>query len=285
MSGAFARELDVATRAAIEAGAAAMRHYGTASATRKAGGSPVTEADHAANEVLLRRLAEAFPADGLLSEESNDSARRLGARRVWIIDPLDGTMEFLAQNGEFAIMVGLAVDGRAVAGVVYLPAEAVLLRAAEGAGAWQRGQETAGDGGPWRRLAPHPAAPPLRLVGSRSHADPFLERLADRLGTGDVRPSGSVGVKCSLIARGERDLYVHPVSHLNEWDTCAPEIVLREAGGTVLDCLGSELRYNKEQTVQPHGILACGPGAEHAIPVVTRLYEERTAGAAENGKR
>lgn len=279
MSAGFETELEHATGAALAAGAAAMRHYGSASATRKAGGSPVTEADHAANDIILARLGEAFPRDPVLSEESRDSPARLRARRVWIIDPLDGTKEFLAQNGEFAVMIGLALDGRASAGVMYLPARGLLFRAAAGAGAWLRAGAEPG----WERLEPPPATPPLRLVGSRSHADPFLAELASRLATRDVRPSGSVGVKCSLIARGERDLYVHPVSHLSEWDTCAPEVVLREAGGTVLDCLGSPLRYNKERPVQPHGILACGPGAERAIPVVTELYEARRAGAARSG--
>lgn len=279
MSADFEAELEHATGAALLAGAAAMRHYGSASASRKAGGSPVTAADHAANDVILARLGDAFPRDPILSEESRDSSDRLRARRVWIVDPLDGTKEFLAQNGEFAVMIGLAVDGGAAAGVMYLPARNMLFRAAAGGGAWVRAGAEAG----WERLAPAPAAGPLRLVGSRSHADPFLDELASRLGTRDVRPSGSVGVKCSLVARGERDLYVHPVPHLSEWDTCAPEVVLREAGGTVLDCRGSPLRYNKEIPVQPDGILACGPGAERAIPVATELYEARRARPARAG--
>ncbi len=274
----LATELEVAVAAAREAGAAAMRHYGSASAKRKAGGSPVTAADHAANDAILARLAREFPADAVLSEESRDSGDRLSATRVWIVDPLDGTKEFLAQNGEFAVMIGLASDGAAIAGVLFLPARDTLYRAARGRGAWRAG----GEGG-WTRLRPADAREPLRLVGSRSHADPFLSELARRLDTDDVAASGSVGVKCSLIAEGRRDLYVHPVSHLNEWDTCAPEILLREAGGTVLDCLGSPLRYNKEAPVQPHGILACGPGAERVIPVVTEQYERRRRDRAASG--
>lgn len=264
-------ELEVAAEAARAAGAAAMRHYGSVSVARKAGGSPVTAADHAANDAILDRLAREFPSDAVLSEESRDSAARLEAARVWIVDPLDGTKEFLAQNGEFAVMIGLALDGAAVAGALYLPARGSSYRAARGQGAWRR----EGSAGGWTRLHPPRAGELLRLVGSRSHSDPFLTELARRLGTDDVTASGSVGVKCSLIAEGERDLYVHPVSYLSEWDTCAPEVLLREARGTVLDCLGSPLRYNKEAPVQPHGILACGPGAERAIPVVTEQYERR----------
>ncbi|HUG02182.1 MAG TPA: 3'(2'),5'-bisphosphate nucleotidase CysQ [Longimicrobiales bacterium] len=272
-TGRWAGEVEVAVAAAREAGVAAMAHYGNVSATRKAGGSPVTAADHAANDAILERLAREYPADAVLSEESSDSSARLGAARVWIVDPLDGTKEFLAQNGEFAIMIGLAVDGSAAAGALYLPARGALYRAAAGEGAWRWW----GTGDGWSRLDPPPAGDRLRLVGSRSHADPFMKDLAERLGASDVIASGSVGVKCSLIASGERDLYVHPVSYLSEWDTCAPEILLREAGGTVLDCLGTPLRYNKEHPVQPHGILACGPGAERTIEVVTEMYQSRGA--------
>jgi 3'(2'), 5'-bisphosphate nucleotidase len=271
----LAAELRAAIHAARRAGAAAMRFYGTAVARAKEGGSPVTEADHAANRVIADALRRAFPGDAVLSEESADSPARLDAGRVWIVDPLDGTREFLAGNGEFAVMIGLAVDGRAVLGVVYQPAADLLLYAAEGAGTWMEA-----DGAPAVRLRRGEASPDaLRLVGSRSHPDPLLERMREALGITDVRPSGSVGVKCGLIVRGERDLYVHPVPYLCEWDTCAPEVLVREAGGTVCDCTGAPLRYNKPRPAQPHGIVACAPGAVEAVlPRVVPLY--RTAAAA-----
>lgn len=249
-------ELLAACDAARAAGRAGMRFYGNAQVVEKEGGSPVTEADHAANRVIVGALAAAFPGDAILSEESADSAARLSAERVWIVDPLDGTREFLAQNGEFAVMIGLAVGGRAVLGVVYQPADDVLFFAAEGRGAWVR---RGGDTAPLRCGAPSDGAG-LRLVGSRSHPDPLLVRMQEALGITDVRPSGSVGVKCGLIALGQRDLYVHPVPYLKEWDTCAPEAILREAGGEVTDCHGEPLRYNKPDPRQPHGIVACGPG-------------------------
>ncbi len=107
----------------------------------------------------------------------------------------------------------------------------------------------------------------LRLVGSRSHAEPLLERLQESLGIEDVEPCGSVGVKCSRIAEGRRDLYVHPVPYLKEWDTCAPEVLLREAGGEVTDCLGGRLEYNKPDPHQPHGIVACGGALEELRPL------------------
>jgi len=266
-------ELAAACAAARAAGEAAMRFYGSARAVEKEGGSPVTEADHAANRVIVAALAAAFPADAILSEESADSAERLGAGRVWIVDPLDGTREFLAQNGEFAVMIGLAVDGRAVLGAVYQPAGDVLFAAAEGQGATLT---RAGETVPLRCGAP--GADGLRLVGSRSHPDPLLVRMQEALGITDVRPSGSVGVKCGLIALGERDLYVHPVPYLKEWDTCAPEAILRAAGGDVTDCRGGPLRYNKPDPCQPYGIVACGPGVlEGVLPAIRPLYEAAQA--------
>lgn len=260
-------ELDAVARIARRAGAAAMEHYGTADAETKAGGSPVTAADHAANRVIVDSLRREFPGDAILSEESVDTAARLDARRVWIVDPLDGTKEFLGQNGEFAIMIGLVAERRPVLGVVYMPDGDRTYTAAAGEGAWIEA------GGERRRLERAVAEGPPRMVGSRSHPDPLIRRMQEALGVVDVRPSGSVGVKCALIAEGERDLYVHPVPYLKEWDTCAPEVILREAGGTVTDCNGDPLRYNKADPRQPHGIVACAPGLyDRVIGTISKLY-------------
>ena len=261
-------ELDTAAALAREAAGAALAFYGDATAEIKDGGSPVTEADRAANRVIVAGIREAFPDDAILSEESRDDRSRLDARRVWIVDPLDGTKEFLAQNGEFSIMIGLVVDGEPVLGVVYRPDGDVLYRAAAGEGAF------AEDGGRTRKLAPPDVdMDALRMVGSRSHGDPLIDRMRDALGVTDVKPSGSVGLKCALIAEGLRDVYVHPVPYLKEWDTCAPEVILREAGGTVTDCLGTRLRYNKEDTRQPHGILATAPGVHGRVQdIIEPIY-------------
>jgi 3'(2'), 5'-bisphosphate nucleotidase len=270
------RELDLVAETVRAAGAAAMRFYGTAAAQAKTDASPVTAADHAANDVIVARLRAAFPGDAILSEESRDSADRLGARRVWIVDPLDGTKEFLAQNGEFSIMVGLVEDGRPVLGAVYLPAPDVLYLAAEGVGAWR---EAEGRREPLACPTADPGA--IRLVGSRSHADPLVERMRAALGIDDVLPCGSVGVKCARIAEGVRDLYVHPVPYMKEWDTCAPEAILRAAGGFVSDARGEPLRYNKPDPVQPHGIVACAPGVVDAVlPTIRELYERTGAAVA-----
>jgi 3'(2'), 5'-bisphosphate nucleotidase len=248
------KELEIVARLVLESGVAIMRLYGSVAAGRESS-SPVTEADLASNRLITAGLAHAFSGDAILSEESADSAARLAAGRVWIVDPLDGTKEFLTGNGEFSVMVGLVTDGEPVLGVVGLPAAGTIYGAIKGMGAWR----LSGGGSP-ERLVRRPAdAARIRLVGSRSHSDPLVTRLAAELGAVEVRQSGSVGVKCVLIAEGQSDVYAHPGPCLKEWDTCAPEIVLREAGGEVTDCVGQRLRYNKAEPVQSNGIMACAP--------------------------
>ena len=264
-------ELKLVEALARLGGNAAMRHYGTVTAEYKSANSPVTAADREANERIVEGLMEAFPRDAILSEESADGQRRLEAKRVWIVDPLDGTKEFIAQNGEFSVMIGLVVDGTPVLGVVYLPALNVLYSAEVRCGAYveRMGKRT-------RLQCLYADSGPLRMVSSRSHADPILQEIQETLHIYDVMPSGSVGIKCARIAERERDLYVHPGPYLKEWDTCAPEIILREAGGEVVDCTGAPLTYNKAVPVQAHGIVACAPGALPRVMAALRpIYARR----------
>jgi 3'(2'), 5'-bisphosphate nucleotidase len=263
-------ELAVASGAARAAGAAILPHYGNAVARMKPGNSPVTEADFAANEIVLGALREAFPDDAILSEESADTPDRLSASRVWIVDPLDGTREFLNGTGDFAVMIGLAVDGYPVLGVIYRPVADILYTAAEGRGAWS---ERDGKREQLRCVRVDPEA--IRLVGSRSHPEPLVEKVRVELGVVDATPIGSVAIKCASIAEGSRDLYLHPVAFLGEWDTCAPEVLVREAGGHVMDCRGAVLRYNKPIPNQPDGILATGVTDDSSLVArIVMMYEE-----------
>lgn len=253
-----------------------MRHYGSVTADPMAA-APVTAADRASNRVIEEGLRAAFPHDAILSEEGQESSERLDARRIWIVDPLDGTKEFLARNGEFSIMIGLVMDGEAILGVVYRPDGDTLYAAARGHGAWiERGDLR------MRLQCQPPRDDALRLVVSRSHGEPLLARMQEALGIDDAQPAGSVGVKCGLIAEGKRDLYIHPVAHLKEWDTCAPEVILREAGGQVCDCRGDPLRYNKPEPVQPHGIVACAPGIRDRVLTTMRPLYEASLAASTN---
>lgn len=267
-------ELKTAREAARAGAVACMRHFGTARADYKEGGSPVTAADHASNDAVLATLRRTFPDDAILSEESRPPLESATRRRLWVIDPLDGTKEFLAGLDEFAVMVALAVDGRPEVAAICMPRSGRLYSARAGAGAWM-----AERGGAGRRLSSAPADPnAIRVVHSRSHADPVLDRLRERLPVTESDPCGSVGVKCIRVAEGRSDLYVHPVPYLKEWDTCAPELVLREAGGEVTDCLGRPLTYGKERRAQPNGILACARGLfARVLPVATEMLEQAKA--------
>ena len=270
-----AGDLGLAADAVLRGGAAALSHYGdTALDVRsKSEGDPVTEADHAANDEIIRILSAGRPLDPILSEESVPPVLGRRPPRLWVVDPLDGTKEFIAGNGEFSIMVGLAEHGEAVLGTVYQPVPDRLFLGGPGIGAWvvADAQRTA----VVTTLDLSPRTPDrLRFARSRSHPDERLQRLADSLGDVEMVVSGSVGIKCALIASGEADIYVHPVPFLKEWDTCGPEAVLRGAGGRVTDCLGRSLDYGKENPHQLAGIFAARPDVwERSRPLVEAIAD------------
>lgn len=275
-------DLSVAAEACLAAGrevAGWYRRHATGSIGHrdKSGGDPVTPADRAADRSIHERLAARRPRDAVLSEESDPPATERSGGRLWVCDPLDGTREFLARNGEFCVMVGLAVRGEARLGALHRPDPGTLYLGFTDGGAWRvdlpadagtgaasgRG-EAGGDPPSVRRLeAPRleeRSDVPVRLVHSRSHRPDALEGLTRGLGPVEAVPHGSSGLKCALVADGRADLYIHPVPHLREWDTCAPEAVLRGAGGLVTDCDGELLSYGSDDPRQPRGILAGGPG-------------------------
>lgn len=233
---------------------------------------PVTAADRAVNYFLVGALRRAFPADGILAEESKDDLTRLHHERVWCVDPLDGTKEFIARNGEFSIMVGLAVAGEAVLGVVYQPIVDLMYSGVRGVGAWM----TTPAGRQALRVSEIADPTAMRLVVSRSHRNPITDALKTALGLTQERISGSVGLKCGLIARGEADLYLHPAPGLKEWDTCAPEAILTGAGGRLTDCWGRPLRYNRPDVARHGGLVASNGRCHdriiaHMAPVLAEL--------------
>ncbi len=220
---------------------------------------PVTAADKAVNDFLVDALTEAFPDDGILAEESKDDLSRLQQKRIWCIDPLDGTKEFIARNGEFSIMVGLAIDGVAMLGVVYQPILDFMYSGIRDQGAWI----TTSEGRSALTVSKIDNPADMRLVVSRSHRNPITDGIKASLGITQERISGSVGLKCGLIARAESDLYLHPAPGHKEWDLCAPEAILVGAGGKMTDCWGRSLRYNKED-VHNHGGLVASNGRAHS---------------------
>jgi 3'(2'), 5'-bisphosphate nucleotidase len=262
------QELDVALHLAHLAGEAIMTHYQTGTAVaHKVGNEPVTAADRAADQIIRTGLRAAFPDDGILTEESDDDLSRLEKQRVWIVDPLDGTAEFITETGEFAVQIALTISGQPALGVVYQPAKGRLFHAVQGGGAYQvyNGQRT--------RMRVSTEADPARmcLVASRSHYSEFVDAARKALGIATVNQVGSVGLKVGLVARAECDLYL-ATTVSKEWDICAPHAILVEAGGALTNLCGEPLTYNKRDVTECKGIVASnGHAHEQIVRVITSL--------------
>jgi 3'(2'), 5'-bisphosphate nucleotidase len=183
-----------------------------------------------------------------------------------MVDPIDGTRDFIRGRDGFAVMIGLCVQARPVLGVVYQPTAARLYWATVDGGAW-----LAEGGGARRLLRVSEVREPsrIRLVASRSHRTPVIDEVRRILQIEDELNIGSVGLKLGLIACGERDLYVNPSSHSSAWDTCAPEAILAAAGGRLTDLEGHPLRYDAEDVRNRKGLIASN-GVLHAA-VIERL--------------
>lgn len=233
-------------RAALEAGPAVMEEYARAGDSRlKADGSPVTVADERAEAIIHARLRRLAPAIPIVAEEAVAAGAALEiAARFFLVDPLDGTREFLARNGEFTINVALIESGAPVAGAVYAPARDRLWFAGESAFACD--VPVGGDlpePGVWRRLRVRPAPARLVALASRSHGDPDTEAYLARLPIGERKSAGS-SLKFCVIAEGAADVYPRFAPTM-EWDTAAGDAVLRAAGGLVLRMDGAPLDYGK----------------------------------------
>lgn len=252
-SNVFTDELEVAKRLARQAAEVINRVYaGAFDVVQKAGGGgPVTEADKRANELIVNGLKKAFPTDEIVAEESTHVAPK--GNRVWFVDPLDGTREFVDRNGMFAVHIGLAIDGKAVAGVVLAPVHGACWSGAQGAPCvLELGDER-------RELTMQPVkhTKDLRLVVSRSHKSRKTAAIRDALGITQTKEQGSVGLKCALLAMGEADLYLHPSTMSNRWDSCAPQAVIEAAGGMLVDFNGDAYGYEGREIVNSRGLVGC----------------------------
>jgi myo-inositol-1(or 4)-monophosphatase len=260
---ALAREREVAVRAAREAGALVRRYYASGLRVDEKGpGDPVTRADLEANAHIHALITAAFPDDGWLSEETADSSARLGRRRVWVVDPLDGTKEFVQRIPEFCVCVALVEDGRPILAVSYNPAADRLYAAV-------RGEGTTLDGTPVR----------VSETARVEDAVVLASRSEDRRGEWDafktrvrVRLTGSIAFKLAELARGAGDA-TFTLTPKNEWDICGGTLLVEEAGGKVTDLAGAPLRFNQPQTLRP-GMIASN-GRLHAA--LLALIAELTA--------
>lgn len=255
------RELAIATALARRAGRKVRTMWRQDIAVRdKGGGDPVTEADLAAQSIILEGLTEAFPDDAILSEEAPGSLPARG--RCWVVDPLDGTKDFVDGIEDFVVMIGLCVDGRPVLGAVHHPPTDVLYRGGLGLHL-ERLDGDADSGVTLRMQAPNHLAS-LRLVVSRSHYDPWFDEVRERLGLGDPGRRGSVGLKVTLLAAGEHDLYLHRHG-LKVWDVCAPQALLEAAGGRMGTLDGGALDYGGGALHLTRGLLATHASVYEAI--------------------
>lgn len=216
--------------------------------------SPLTAADLAAHRIIVDRLGALTPEVPVLSEESADVAwnTRRAWSRYWLVDPMDGTREFVKRNGEFTVNIALIEDHRAVLGVVLAPVTGDLYYGRAGEGAFR--QETP-DSEP-QRIRVRRAADPLIVAGSRSHASERQQGLLAKLGAHELVPRGS-SLKFCLIARGDADLYLR-AGPTSEWDTAAAHCVLGAAGGDVCMFDGTPLRYNTKASLLNPEFIAVG---------------------------
>ena len=272
----YIHELSVACDLARAAGAAILEHYeGPLNIEQKNYDDdiePVTQADTIANDLIVTQLKREFPDDGILAEESIDTKRRLEKSRVWMVDPLDGTNGFIDGNGDFAVQIGLAEAGQCVLGVVYQPLTGVLYRAVRGSGSWiERPQFEAMRA----NVSDTKSLSAMRLAASRSHRSPRMSKVVARLGFQEEVQRGSVGIKIGLLVEQQCDVYIHLSPRTKQWDTCAPEIILTEAGGRVTDLFGYPLNYNVPDVQNRNGLVASnGVSHDQIIETLAPLLNE-----------
>jgi 3'(2'), 5'-bisphosphate nucleotidase len=233
---------------------------------------PVTQADKIANQLIVERISHEFPEDGILAEESEDTARRLTRPRVWMIDPLDGTNGFIDGNGDFAVQIGLAEAGEAVLGVVYQPLRRLLYRAVRGQGTWIEHPDTEPEAA---RVSAEIDFSRMTLAASRSHRSPRMDRVVKTFGVKQEVRRGSVGIKVGLIVERQCDLYVHLSPRTKQWDSCAPQVILTEAGGRFSDLFGGPITYNLPEVQHRNGLVATnGVAHERVIATLRPLLAE-----------
>lgn len=237
-------------RLAQRAGDAILSIYGEQfEVTHKTDQSPLTQADLRSHEILVHGLRALTPDVPVLSEEDSDIAFEVRRewRRYWLIDPLDGTKEFVSRNGEFTVNIALIEDHVPVLGVVHVPVTGTTYTGQAGVGAFRHadGQQ------PEPLHVRTPAATPLRIVGSRSHRGDSLDKVLPQLEPYEMVAVGS-SLKFCLVAEGSADFYPR-FGPTSEWDTAAAQAVVEAAGGVVIKTDGERLRYNtKPELLNPH---------------------------------
>lgn len=231
----YSAELAIAESAARQAGAAVMGLFkGKYDVQEKSRNNPVTTADLEANRIIRETISRAFPQDGWLSEEDKDNAKRLGLSRVWVVDPIDGTREFIEGVPQFAVSIAFVVDGVPKVSVVFNPAKNRFYKAAAGHGAFLNDQSI--------RVTPRNDIDGALLLVSRSEPQKKFQVFVDRC---DIKPVGSIAYRLAKVAGGDGDATI-TFRTIHEWDICAGVLMVQEAGGTVVDGSGAVMTFNRE---------------------------------------
>lgn len=231
----YREELAVAESAARTAGALIMGLFkGKYDVQEKSKNNPVTTADLEANRVIRESIDKNFPGDGWLSEEDADNTDRLSVSRVWVIDPIDGTKEFIEGVPQFAVSIGFVVDGRARVAVVYNPAKERLYKASAGQGAYLNDQRI--------QVTTRREVDGAKLLVSRSEPQRKFQLFADRC---EIKPVGSIAYRLAKVAGGDGDATL-TFRNIHEWDICAGVLMVEEAGGKVIDGDGNPMLFNRE---------------------------------------
>lgn len=246
----YKNELEIAKKAAVLAGRAIMEIYnsGDFGVERKSDDSPLTKADKASNRIIVDMMREHFPTHAILSEEEKDNLDRLQNDLCFVIDPLDGTKEFVKRNGQFTVNIALAYKHKSVMGVIYVPVTEELYYAAEGYGSYLEKDGVVTE----LHVSKEDKNPSdLNVVMSNSHGCKEMEELLDKYQLKNFVKVGS-SLKGCMIARGEADVYYRHNPTM-EWDTAAMQCIVEEAGAVFRQMDDSEMLYNRENSLNDKG--------------------------------
>jgi 3'(2'), 5'-bisphosphate nucleotidase len=242
-------ELDIAIKAAQEASNIILEIYQKDYNTfTKKDDSPVTDADLQSNKIINKILSNTkYP---ILSEEDIDDQSRLSKDMIWIVDPLDGTSDFIDKTGEFTVMIALIQNKKPILGVIAWPTEKILFIAQKNCGAFRYSDDK------WNKISVTKIneLPKCRTIGSRHHLSDKEKQFIKKIGIKDFTSIGS-SLKVGKISSGEAEAYITTTNKMKEWDTAASYCIISEAGGKMTDMLGNELTYNNKNVYHKNGIL------------------------------
>jgi 3'(2'), 5'-bisphosphate nucleotidase len=252
----YDHELQVALQAAGLAERLILEHYARLEAIPNAPASITTDTDRQSQRLILEQLHASFPQDALCAEEATELLARVprSGPRLWMVDPIDGTRGFARKNGEFAVMIAFLENGRPAVGVVTEPARHRLTYAVKGGGCWQR--DTAGENPKACRVSSVSDLTGATVTQSHARNPSQPSRQLQAIRPAKVVETYSAGIKLAQVARGEADLYLNTYDSCYDWDICAGQLLVEEAGGRVTNLVGQAPRYGLPNSLQPNGLLA-----------------------------